>query len=153
MLLNHICSRFKAIFLGFLTIFNRALCCFSRKRRNSFSDCEVLQSVNVITNEYSSSKKRNEVSRVSKFTNFSNGSQTPPLCLDGSRLELLGWFTKNRWRTHRTLSPEIGAIPIDWTSRTGRYRFLSGTCAVFIYFTFCTLCLHAAPHFRIWPRK
>lgn len=63
MILNHICSRFKALILGCLAVVNRAMCCFSRKRRNSFSDCEVLQSVNVVQSDFSS-KKRSEVSLI-----------------------------------------------------------------------------------------
>lgn len=49
MLFSHLFGRLKAIVLAVLAIFNRALCCFSRKRRNSYSDdSEVLQMVSVV---------------------------------------------------------------------------------------------------------
>lgn len=62
----NICSRLKAIALGILTIFKQALCCFSRRRKRSNSECEVLNMVSVIQNDQSSTtyaKNRNEVSK------------------------------------------------------------------------------------------
>lgn len=67
MLLQLIGARIRSLLLLLLAIVNRALCCFSRKRRNSFSDCEVvLQSVSVGADQQSSfgggSRKRDNVS-------------------------------------------------------------------------------------------
>lgn len=39
MLLQLLVARIRSLLLLLLGIVNRALCCFSRKRRNSFSDC------------------------------------------------------------------------------------------------------------------
>lgn len=48
MLLQLLTARLRLLLLLLLAIVNRALCCFSRKRRNSFGDCEVvLQSVSI----------------------------------------------------------------------------------------------------------
>lgn len=60
MIVNHICSRLKALVLVVLAIANRALCCFSRKRRHSHSEDEVLQMVSVV-NQSASSRKAGEV--------------------------------------------------------------------------------------------
>lgn len=60
MLVSHICARLKSVLLAFVAIFKRALCCFSRKRRDSFSECEMLSSVNVVS-ENSSTRRRSEV--------------------------------------------------------------------------------------------
>lgn len=51
-------ARFKSLLLTLITLFRRALCCFSRRRKASFSDCEILTSVNVQSNN---SRHRNEV--------------------------------------------------------------------------------------------
>jgi len=60
MILGHIIfARLKSILLTFIAIFKLALCCFSRKRRDSFSECEILSSVNVIS-ESSSTRRRSE---------------------------------------------------------------------------------------------
>lgn len=48
MLLQLLGARIRSLLLLLLGIVNRALCCFSRQRRNSFSDCEVvLQTVSI----------------------------------------------------------------------------------------------------------
>lgn len=49
MIVVHIFSRIKNIFITILAILRRGLCCLSRKRKPSYSDCEVLTSVNVDT--------------------------------------------------------------------------------------------------------
>lgn len=125
MLLNHICSRFKALILGCLTVFNRTLCCFSRKRRNSFSDCEVLQSVSVVNNEYSS-KKRSEVSIARICNRNVLVYQVDYFYLEWSRLEFLGWFATYCGWAYRTVPSKIGAGATKRKSGAG-YRFLSGT--------------------------
>lgn len=61
MLVTHCFTRVRSIFLAFIGIFRRALCCFSRRRRNSFSDTEQLDSVNVVSNT-SPNKFKNVVS-------------------------------------------------------------------------------------------
>lgn len=64
----NICSRLGAVLLGILTIFKKALCCFSRRRKRSNSECEVLNVVSVVqgdgTNTFatSSTNRNNEVS-------------------------------------------------------------------------------------------
>lgn len=64
MILGQICGRLKALVIVVLAVFKRALCCFSRKRRNSYSDdSEVLQMVSVVNqNTGGSSRKTGEVS-------------------------------------------------------------------------------------------
>ncbi|KAJ6636923.1 Receptor-binding cancer antigen expressed on SiSo cells [Pseudolycoriella hygida] len=56
------CGRLKAMLLALVVIFKRALCCFSRKRRDSFSECEMLSSVNVVS-ENTSARRRSEAER------------------------------------------------------------------------------------------
>lgn len=63
MMLAYVLARLKAVLLSFAVLFKRALCCFSRKRRNSYSECEVLQSVNVVDNK-TYGTQRNEVSKL-----------------------------------------------------------------------------------------
>ncbi|XP_055305459.1 uncharacterized protein LOC129570082 [Sitodiplosis mosellana] len=62
MILIHMLSRFKSLLLSLITLFRRALCCFSRRRKSSFSDCEVLTSVNVVQSS-NCSRHRNEDER------------------------------------------------------------------------------------------
>lgn len=64
----NICSRLKGILLGILAIFKKALCCFSRRRKRSNSECEVLNMVSVIQNESNTtgSKNRNEVCKITE---------------------------------------------------------------------------------------
>lgn len=64
MLVVHVFSRLKSFLLGILTLFRRALCCFSRRRKRSHSECEVLNSISVVQNDgnHSSTKHRNDVS-------------------------------------------------------------------------------------------
>lgn len=55
----HIATRIKNLFLTIFAIVRRGLCCFSRQRKPSYSDCEVLTSVDVVhANNY---RHRNEV--------------------------------------------------------------------------------------------
>ncbi|CAD7090103.1 unnamed protein product [Hermetia illucens] len=49
MVLSQLCGRIKIIILGIIGAFRRALCCFSRRRKPSQTDCEILQSVNVVS--------------------------------------------------------------------------------------------------------
>lgn len=48
MIIVHMLARFKSFLLSIITLFRRALCCFSRRRKSSHSECEILTSVNVV---------------------------------------------------------------------------------------------------------
>lgn len=67
MFFTYVCGRIKAVLLSFAVLFKRALCCFSRKRRNSYGECEILQSVNVVDNN-TYATQRNEVSASMDYT-------------------------------------------------------------------------------------
>lgn len=53
MIIVHIFGRIKALFLAFISVFRRAFCCFSRRRKPSLTGCDVLSSVSVIQNDNS----------------------------------------------------------------------------------------------------
>lgn len=55
-------ARFKSLFLVLINVFRRALCCFSRRRKTSHSECEMLTSINVVQNNNNhGSRNRDEV--------------------------------------------------------------------------------------------
>lgn len=54
-------SCFKSIVLSIFVVARRAFCCFSRKRKPSYSECEVLTSVNVEQSSYPTNRRSNEV--------------------------------------------------------------------------------------------
>lgn len=63
MFIIHIFSRIKSFLLTVFAVVRRAFCCFSRKRKPSFAECEVLTSVNVVEhNSYENPKRQNGVS-------------------------------------------------------------------------------------------
>lgn len=62
MIIVHMFARFKSFLLTLIAAFRRALCCFSRRRKSSNSECEVLTSVNVVqSNNNHGSRQRDEV--------------------------------------------------------------------------------------------
>lgn len=63
MLVAHVFGRLKVFLLGILALVRRAMCCFSRRRKRSNSECEILDSISVVQNDgnHSSAKHRNEV--------------------------------------------------------------------------------------------
>lgn len=64
MLVVHVFGRLKLFLLGILALVRRAMCCFSRRRKRSNSECEILDSISVVQNDgnHSSAKNRNDVS-------------------------------------------------------------------------------------------
>lgn len=64
MLVAHVFGRLKSLLLGILALIRRALCCFSRRRKRSNSECEILNSVSVVQSDgnHCSTKHRNDVS-------------------------------------------------------------------------------------------
>lgn len=108
----NICSRLGSIFLGILTIFKKALCCFSRRRKRSNSECEVLSMVSVIQGDASPSrsKNRNDVSATSFVHSRHNhrrcNCKMPSFysIAGHTRLEFVGWFAAHGVRTYRTVS-------------------------------------------------
>lgn len=64
MLVVHVFGRIKSILLGILALVRRAMCCFSRRRKRSNSECEILDSISVVQNDgnHISAKHRNDVS-------------------------------------------------------------------------------------------
>jgi len=58
MFFNHICNRVRTLFLTFLNIFRRALCCLTKRRRTSSdSECEQLNTINVVPSSGKLNKK------------------------------------------------------------------------------------------------
>lgn len=60
MIIVHMLARFKSFLLSIITLFRRALCCFSRRRKPSYAECEILTSVNVHTN-HNANRSHDEV--------------------------------------------------------------------------------------------
>lgn len=61
MVFIHMLNRLKSFLLSLITLFRRALCCVSRRRKPSYSDCEILTSVNVQSSN--NQKHRDEVKK------------------------------------------------------------------------------------------
>lgn len=72
MFFNLILSRFKSILLTFVALFRRALCCFSRRRKRSFDDCEILNSVSVVQTDTRQSSSSNRQNRNDVRNSMSN---------------------------------------------------------------------------------
>lgn len=65
MIIVHMLARLKSFLLSIITLFRRTLCCFSRRRKSSYSECEILTSVNVVqTNQ--NARSREEVCDLCK---------------------------------------------------------------------------------------
>lgn len=61
MIIVHMLARFKSFLLSLIALFRRALCCFTRRRKPSYAECEILTSINVVeTNQ--NTRSRDEVS-------------------------------------------------------------------------------------------
>lgn len=69
MIIVHMLARFKSFILSIITLFRRALCCFSRRRKPSYSECEILTSVNVHANQ-NTTRKQEEVCHFCFHTHF-----------------------------------------------------------------------------------
>ncbi|XP_031621238.1 uncharacterized protein LOC116339483 [Contarinia nasturtii] len=63
MIIIHMLNQFKSLLLSIITLCRRALCCFSRRRKSSFSECEMLTSVNVVNSSHETRHHRGEVDR------------------------------------------------------------------------------------------
>lgn len=67
MIIVHMLSRFKSFLLSIITLFRRALCCFTRRRKPSYAECEILTSVNVVqTNQNARSREEVCTNRTSE---------------------------------------------------------------------------------------
>lgn len=65
MIIVHMLARFKSFLLSIITLFRRALCCFSRRRKSSHSECEILTSVNVVhSNNQHANRSQEEVCHI-----------------------------------------------------------------------------------------
>lgn len=68
MIIVHMLARFKSFLLSIIALFRRALCCFSRRRKPSYAECEILTSVNVVhTNNHHGNRSHDEVCMIYNF--------------------------------------------------------------------------------------
>lgn len=128
MIIVHMLARFKSFLLSIITLFRRALCCFSRRRKPSYAECEILTSVNVVhTNNHNANRSHDEVCVTNAnivFIIYKSLKIFWSIYFIGrTRLEFMGWFTAYSWRTHSAISTEISPTKSHRKQWTGYWLF------------------------------
>lgn len=131
MFINHIFSRIKSLFLTIFAVIRRAFCCFSRKRKPSYADCEILTSVNVDHSTYSNSKRHNDV-KIQIFIWSKLVLMQIKYLIGWSWLEFMGRFTSNSRRTYWAISTTIGTTKNDGKQRAGSRLFSSKSIKIIV---------------------
>lgn len=120
MFINWFIGRIKSYILAVISIFRRALCCFSRQRRSS--DCQdVLQAVNVV---HQRTTTRNEVNLLSFTGNYFTSWFFH--VSEGPGLELVGRFSAHCRGAHRGVPSEVGPEKRSSTTSWSGTRFFRG---------------------------